>query len=361
MGSQTARENVFQPPQRMQKSDTSRSSQQSSPQLNTQFASAARTPPGTEMARPPQRWSPSPSNDSFDWTQRRPASARARSSSADNYNPAGYRPTSARSQSSRGDGSARGPGSDAGSAISSSIFSGCSTPVAGRIWGHLPREEGNGLGKKIFKTKTHLYDGFVGDNDGPGLHGRTMDDDMQSGIERCIGHGRRYLGGTKCHLKGPLPQEECAQGLHGHFKGDDFQGGIERYVGCGLKKFGRSTHDRHHISDDVESEPGLHGHTKDHDFKDGMPYHIGMGKRRVVGNHGAETWRAQPKGSQSEGAYGHSHCAADFKTAGMSTRDIIISKMSRDPTRQGTHQDRRGEPKQQRRDQAAQLRGLLPG
>jgi len=187
--------------------------------------------------------------------------------------------------------------------------------------------------------KTH-FTGFAAENDGPGLHGRSLDDDMQSGLERCIGHGRRFLGGEKCHLQGPVPVEHTEiPGLHGHYKGDDFQNGIERYVGHGLKKYDRSTHHRHHISDDIESEPGLHGHTKDFDYKDGMEWYIGHGKRRLQSDHASKLPGA-PKGRNASGGY--SHCHADYRPAGMPTRNIHLAQMSRDPTRQGTHQDRRG-------------------
>lgn len=331
-GDQTRREGAFQPPSR-------RSSQQSSPQF-AQFA-PSRTPPGAQMAQPPQRWS--------------------RGASADNLNFPDYQrgdrsPGSARG-SARGDpgrlGSARGSARDSDSGVSVSTFSGCSTPIAGRTWGHLTRQFGNGVGKQHYAMKSHMT-GFLAENDTPGQHGKPLDDDMQSGLERCIGHGRRFLGGEKCHLQGALPHSEDFPGLHGHYKGDDFQGGIERFVGCGLKKYDRSEYHRHHISDDVESEPGLHGHTRDFDYKDGMEWYIGHGKRRVEPGHHKETWRA----TSSEGGRTPRQCHTEYPPAGLSTRDIAITRLARDPSRQGTHQDRRSK-RVMRKDQTCNIGNMI--
>jgi hypothetical protein len=205
------------------------------------------------------------------------------------------------------------------------------------------------LGKAHFPTKDHfrVFKLLAAENDLPGGHGHSIDDDMQSGIERCIGHGRRFLGGEKCHLMASIPAaDEDIPGLHGHYKGDDFQGGMERYVGHGLRKYDRSNYHRHHITDDIESEPGLHGHTKDFDYKDGMEWYIGHGKRRVRPNHNVETWRPKKRDALGSG----SPDVSAYPAAGMSTRDIIVHHLARDPTRQGTHQDRRV-GKTMRRDQ----------
>lgn len=236
--------------------------------------------------------------------------------------------------------------------------------MAGRTWGHITRAFGNGIGKQHFhgskQCESHFQPGFVAENDLAGMHGRNVDDDMQGGIERFLGHGRRYLGGDICHLKGTVPQFESIPGLHGRPRGDDFEGGIQRIVGHGLRKFDRNEYHRHHISDDIESEPGLHGHTRDFDYKDGMEWYIGHGKRKVGCKHNVDTWRRAEKATP--GAPKPTDCK-DFRSAGMSTRDIALAEMTRDPTRRGTHQDRRHvlaveqgrDEHELRRDQADQV------
>jgi hypothetical protein len=181
------------------------------------------------------------------------------------------------------------------------------------------------------------------------VRGYKQDDDLQSGIDQYVGHGKRYLG-QRCHLRpGTTEIIDDLPGLHGHYKGDDMVDALPRYLGNGLRKFDRSMYHRHHISDDVESDPGLHGHHRQLDYQEGMPRHIGHGKVRLFPDHSKETWRPYPKSETGE-----SFCHADYRAAGLSTRDFGISKFSRDPTRQGTHQDRR-KKKEFRRDQFDQI------
>jgi len=336
-----------------------RSSQMSSPMSETFVPS--RTPPGAEMSRP-DRWSRTPSDNNLDVAQYQtmmrtrglesPGSARGSAlGSARGYRSEGDLRSEASQSPSRRE--SRGPSSS----VTSSEYSGASTPVAGRTWGRTARTFGAGVGKQHYPMKSHFGEGMVADNDGPGLHGRHIDDDLQSGVERFVGHGKRFLGGEISHMKGPIPQFESVPGLHGRPKGEDFEGGMCRLIGHGLKKYDRTTHHRHHISDDIESEPGLHGHTRDFDFKDGMPWYIGHGKRRLAPNYNAETHKPQP--NKLAGADGN-YCISNFRAAGMSTRDIALSELTRDPTRRDTHQDRRflerkGAAREVRRDQQDQI------
>jgi hypothetical protein len=123
-------------------------------------------------------------------------------------------------------------------------------------------------------------------------------------------------------------------GLYGHTRGHDFVDGLERMIGKGRKKFVR----KDHITDDWESNPGGHGHSKQHDFKDGLEWFLGHGKKRVDPNHSRETWRETPLFHPDSPDVTN---VADMRFAGMSSRDIHMHHMSRDPRRQGTHQDRR--------------------
>jgi hypothetical protein len=219
--------------------------------------------------------------------------------------------------------------------LESSIYSGISTPVAGRTWGHLTRVFGNGTGKAHYSQPSHIERGFIGWNDKAGSHGRARNDDMdEGGLERCIGHGRRYLDGHKSHLKGGIAIEDEAPGGHGHVKGHDFVGGLERQIGFGKKKF----HRRDHITDDWESEAGAHGRPKQHDFQNGLEWFLGHGKRRVDPNHSRETWRETASFHPDSDDITN---VADMRYAGLSSRDIHMHHFSRDPGRQGTHQDRR--------------------
>jgi len=216
---------------------------------------------------------------------------------------------------------------------------------------------------------SHFGQGFVADNDEPGHHGRTKEADMDGGLERYMGHGRRWLGGDTCHLKGSLPQFEDKPGNHGGCRGEDFEGGLMRCCGHGLRKVERTHHcNRHHISDDVESEPGLHGHTRDLDYKDGMPFYIGNGKTKVPQLRGKDTWiEVMRSGGARRATYGDNW---EHQPAGMTTRHIALSEMTREPSRRGTHQDRRHvmaleqgrDPHVPRRDQACSgIELCLPG
>mmetsp|Transcript_64847 Transcript_64847/g.102788 ORF Transcript_64847/g.102788 Transcript_64847/m.102788 type:complete len:351 (+) Transcript_64847:494-1546(+) len=269
----------------------------------------SRTPPGQSMNQPQRRWST------------------ASDSQLENYysrTPLGAAPLSSRSPSA--------------STLTSSVYTGASTPVAGKTWGHLTRTFGNGTGRQHFDQVSHIALGFMGIEDIPGAHGHAKDDSFEEGIERGIGHGKRYLGHTeKCHLKGGKHCFEDSAGTHGHSRGEDFVDGLERCIGKGRRKFNR----RHHITDDAHSDAGGHGHPRHADFQDGIEHEIGHGKRRVNPYHNRETWRETPLFHPDS-----PDCTnvADMRIAGMSSRDIQMHHMARDPRRQGTHQDGRVRP-----------------
>jgi len=259
--------------------------------------------------------------------------------------------------------SARGSAQES-SIVSSSDFSGCSTPVAGCTWGHMTRSFGNGVGAKQFPNMKHCLKlgEFLNDTPGKG-HG---DYEFNEGLERCVGHGKRtFLGDACCgtHLHGVVPNgcNEDIPGSFGHPPGDDFKDGLPVCIGFGIKKYPRDTHGRHHISDDCESEPGLHGHHKAQDYKDGIMYYIGHGKKRVAPGHKEDTYmpNASPKmyspqnggdmygrdtpkvGVPSPDTSKFAEKATKGRSAGMSTKDIMMHEFAADPSRQGTHQDRR--------------------
>lgn len=389
-----ASQRYFQPPQR-------RSSQQSSPQ--SQAVTPSRTPPGVQMGRPQQRWAPSAFGDGamspgtvavrYRGGGQSQGSQSARGSALGFRDYAESAQGSARvsvrgSQSARdfrdGSESPRPPSSWADvekthlqfqgmapSSRASSDYSGCSTPVAGRTWGHITRTFGNGIGRQHYhgqrQTISHFLKGYVADADEPGF-GSRKGPDMEEGGERYIGHGRRWLGGDICHLKASLPQFDSMPGLHGRCRGDDYEGGIMRCCGNGLKKVCRSEVMRHHITDDVESEPGLHGHTKDLDFKDGLPWHVGHGKKKIPQSQSKQTfWDL----ARRQGAHGAtSEHNGEDRAAGMTTRHIALVGMVAEPSRRGTHQDRRHvmalqqgkDPRVPRRDQATSgIELCLPG
>lgn len=280
-------------------------------QVVTQRIAPARTPPGQSMEQPPQRrWSTASDSQLQNYYDRTPL---------------GGVPLGSRSPSA--------------STLTSSVYTGASTPIAGKTWGHLTRTFGNGTGRQHYDVPSHIDFGFCGTEDIPGAHGHMKDDSFEEGIERGIGHGKKYFGeqANRCHLKGAKPICEDLAGTHGHTRGEDFVDGLERCIGKGRKKF----HRRHHISDDVDSEAGAHGHPKHSDFVDGIEYEIGHGKRRVNPHHNRETWRESPLFHPDS-----PDCTnvADMRVAGMSSRDIQMQYMTRDPRRQGTHQDRRVRP-----------------
>lgn len=70
------------------------------------------------------------------------------------------------------------------------------------------------------------------------MHEPMGDDDFEDdGLERCIGHGRKYIG-TVDHLRNSAVAGEAdAAGTHGHSKDDDFQGGLQRGIGHGRRKY----------------------------------------------------------------------------------------------------------------------------
>merc|ERR1712032_620353 len=106
-------------------------------------------------------------------------------------------------------------------------------------------------------------------------HGKAKDDFMESGLQRGIGHGRRYIGTTD-HMHGGAAGDD-PPGAHGHSKDDAMEGGMPRGMG----------HGKHHISvvDHMENgssksdAPGTHGHSKDDDFEGGLQRGVGHGRR----------------------------------------------------------------------------------
>mmetsp|Transcript_44501 Transcript_44501/g.83449 ORF Transcript_44501/g.83449 Transcript_44501/m.83449 type:complete len:394 (+) Transcript_44501:66-1247(+) len=210
-----------------------------------------------------------------------------------------------------------------------------STPIAGATWGHYIRTFGNGIGRAHYASIDHFKSSGVADNEPPGNHGRDKAGDMQDGMDRCIGHGRRFLGGHKSATKAGLVTGPDDIGNHGHHKGDCFQGGIPRYVGYGRRKAGHAYKD-HLQKETAESEPGTHGHHRGDDFKDGIQFYVGNGKRRLRGGHDGKAPHQKVINAQGT-----------WKAAGLCSRDIAIQTHSRDPTRRGTHQDRRQRTKLQ--------------
>lgn len=203
-----------------------------------------------------------------------------------------------------------------------------STPCAGAI-GYAIRTFGNGTGRLKYEPIDHFTSLGVADNEEPGSHGRERAGDMQDGMDRCIGHGRRFLGGHWASTKGPRVIEADDIGNHGHHKGPCFQGGIPRYVGYGRRKAAHAHKDHVHRSA-AESDPGLHGHPRGDDFKDGLQYYVGNGKRRLRDSHDGRSFLQSP---------------GMAKAAGLDSRQLAMIRHYRDPTRRGTHKDRREGPK----------------
>lgn len=98
--------------------------------------------------------------------------------------------------------------------------------------------------------KNHIY-GYVGQGDTPGSHGHAKDSDFQDGLERGIGHGKRYIGsrdqdrilglGAVLKDKGTAAAKDLFEGARRVAFADQIMGGVgyeddkgqgRRYLGC---------------------------------------------------------------------------------------------------------------------------------
>jgi len=194
------------------------------------------------------------------------------------------------------------------------------------VWGTTPGGD-DALTPPKLAVRDHIQGGSAL-GDAPGMHGHIKDADFQGGLERGMGHGRRYIGATD-HFEGHGTAVGDGPGAHGNpkdlgrplgkghrhiFVDDHIQGGVgdddseikvgqHGWLGAGKKHFeGKDqfighvaldqtpSNRRHYVGardhwklgTGVDTPPEnevQHGHARETSFENGLERYIGHGKR----------------------------------------------------------------------------------